>query len=92
MDKVKRMYRKDDITESEYDETMVELKSELKTLEEQLEPIKERDLTPYLELLKSDWKVLYKALTDTNKRAFWRRYIKAITLNEDGTINDVIFF
>ncbi len=92
MIKVKRMYRKDDITEAEYDEDMADLKAKLQALEIHLEPLKERDLTPYLELLKSDWKELYNALKRDNKRAFWRKYVKGIELNEDGTIKRVIFF
>ena len=92
MTKVKRMYRKGDISEAEYDEDMDELKAELHELESQLEPIGERDLTIYEELLKGGWRDLYNALNKENKRAFWRKYIKAINLNKDGTIKDLIFF
>lgn len=92
MDKVKRMYRKDDITEAEYDKDMSELKAELNELEAHLEPVLERDLTIYKELLESDWKTLYNALTKENKRVFWRKYVKEIQLAEDGTIKGVIFF
>lgn len=90
--KVKRMYRKEDITEAEYDIDMAELKAELQALESQLEPIKERDLTIYEDLLKSDWKGLYDSLAKENKRAFWRKYIKAIELNDNGTLKQPIFF
>ena len=92
MTKVKRMYRKGDIDEAEYDADMEELKEELQALEKQLEPLLERDLTIYEELLKSDWKALYNALNRENKRAFWRKYIKTIELNFDGTIKQLIFF
>lgn len=92
MTKVKRMYRKEDISEAEYDEDMAELKAELQELESQLAPIKERDLTIYEELLKSDWKELYKALNKENKRAFWRKYLKRIEINVDGTVKQPIFF
>ena len=92
MTKVKRMYRKEDITEAEYDEDMAELKAELQELESQLTPLEERDVTIYEELLKSDWRSLYNALTKENKRAFWRKYIKAIELNTDGTVKHLIFF
>ena len=92
MTKVKRMYRKGDIDEAEYDADIEELKTELQELESQLEPLTERDLTMYEELLKSDWKELYNALTKENKRAFWRKYIQRIELNNDGTVKHPIFF
>ncbi len=92
MDKVKRMYRKDDITESEYDQDMTELKASLRELEASLEPIAERDLSIYKELLESDWKNLYNSLEKEYKRVFWRKYIKEIQLNKDGTIKGVKFF
>lgn len=90
--KVKRMYRKGDMTEAEYDNDMEELKAELQALESQLEPVLERDLTIYEDLLKSDWKDLYGALNKENKRAFWRKYIKGIELSVDGTVQQPIFF
>ena len=92
MTKVKRMYRKGDITEAEYDNDIAELKEELQTLESQLEPLIERDLTIYEELIKSDWKDIYRALNRDNKRAFWRKHIKGIKLNDDGTFKEPIFF
>lgn len=92
MTKVKRMYRKGDIDEAEYDADIEELKYELNELEKQLEPLLERDLDMYEELLKSDWKNIYNTLTKENKRAFWRKYIKAIELNNDGTVKHPIFF
>ncbi len=92
MSKVKRMYRKGDMTEAEYDSDMAELKEELQELESRLEPVLERDLTIYEDLLKSDWKELYRALNKENKRAFWRKYIKGIEINTDGTVKQPIFF
>lgn len=90
--KVKRMYRKGDIDEAEYDNDMAELKEELQELESHLQPLTERDLTVYEDLLKSDWKELYGALNKENKRAFWRKYIKGIEVNDDGTVRQPIFF
>lgn len=92
MTKVKRMYRKEDITEVEYDRDIAELKSELQALESQLAPIEERDLTKYKELLRKDWKALYNALTEDNKRAFWRKYIKEIKVDSEGKLVELIFF
>ena len=85
-------FRKGRMTEKDYDKEYEELETRLKTLESHLEPQVERDLTIYEELLKSGWRELYKALTKENKRAFWRRYIKSIELNKDGTVKQPIFF
>jgi hypothetical protein len=85
-------FRKNRMTEKEYDKEYNELEVRLKELESHLEPQIERDLTVYTDLLKSGWRELYMALTKENKRAFWRRYIKNIELNNDGTFSKVIFF
>lgn len=52
----------------------------------------ERDLAIYEDLLKSDWKELYKALTRENKRAFWRKYIKENVVDTKSNVKDIIFF
>lgn len=85
-------FRKNRMTEKEYDKEYDKLEAQLKELEAQLEPLMERDLTIYEELLKSDWKDLYSALNRDNKRAFWRKYIKEIEVNSDTTLKSVIFF
>lgn len=92
MTKLKRMYRREDIDAAEYDQEMDILKNDLKVLQDKLTPIQERDLTIYEDLIKSDWKELYNALNKTNKRAFWRKYIKSIEMNKDNTLKSVIFF
>lgn len=92
MTKVKRMYRKEDITETEYDAEMADLKNTLRELESHLEPTKERDLTVYSELVNSDWKSLYNALSRENKRAFWRKLLKGIKVDKDGVVFTPIFF
>ena len=92
MERTTKAYRKGRITETDYDKEYEELEAKLKELEKHLEPILERDLTVYEELLKSDWQELYNALTKENKRAFWRKYIKEIQFNENGTVKRVIFF
>lgn len=92
MERTTKAYRKGRITEAEYDKDYEELDAQLKELQTHLEPIIERDLTVYEELLKSDWIGLYNALNAENKRAFWRKYVKEINLNKNGTVNRVIFF
>jgi septal ring factor EnvC (AmiA/AmiB activator) len=85
-------FRKGRMTEKEYDKEYEDLEIRLKDLESHLEPQLERDFTIYHDLLKSGWRELYMALTKENKRAFWRKYIKEIKVNKDGTFNRVIFF
>jgi hypothetical protein len=92
MTRLTKAYRKNRITEDEYDKEYEELEIKLETLKRHLEPILERDLTIYEELLKSDWRGLYDALNKENKRAFWRKYIKTIELNDKGTVKRAIFF
>ena len=90
--RLNNMYRKARISESEYDKDYDVLTAKLKELENRLEPVKERDLTMYEELLKSDWKDIYNALTKENKRSFWRKYLKEIVITPTGEFDRVIFF
>jgi len=92
MERTTKAYRKGRMKETEYDKEYDKLEAQLNELKQHLQPIKERDLTIYEDLLKSDWKDLYNALNKENKRAFWRKYIKEIKLNIDGTVQRVIFF
>lgn len=92
MTRVNNMYRKNRMTDDEYDKEYTELEERLKELESHLEPFVERDLTKYYGILESDWKDIYNALNKENKRAFWRKYIKQIILNYDGTVQKAVFF
>ena len=92
MTRVNNMYRKNRMSDDEYDKEYAELEERLKELESHLQPFKERDLSLYHGLLQSEWTAIYDALNKENKRAFWRKYIKQIILNDDGTIKRVIFF
>ena len=85
-------FRKGRMTEKEYDKEYDELEARLKALESHLAPQMERDLSIYTDLLKSGWRELYMTLTKENKRAFWRKYIDRIEVNNDGTFSKVIFF
>ena len=91
-DRLNRIYRKGDMPDAEYDREYDRLTERIKKAENALEPIKDRDLSQYDELLKSDWKTLYSALTRENKQAFWRAYIKEIVLDDAGQLKDVVFF
>lgn len=85
-------FRKGRMTEKEYDKEYDELEARLKELESHLEPVIERDLSIYTDLLKSGWRDIYATLTKENKRAFWRKLLKGIELNKDGTVKHPIFF
>ncbi len=93
MHRLNTMYRKGRVKEEEYDRDYEALEKQLAELQESLTPVEERDITVYEELLaKDDWKELYNALNRENKRAFWRKYIKTIKLDENGKIDEIIFF
>lgn len=93
MSRLNTMYRKGRVKEEEYDRDYEELERQLGELQDSLAPVEERDLSIYEELLaKDDWKELYNALNRENKRAFWRKYIKAIKLDTDGKLDEIIFF
>lgn len=93
LSRLNTMYKKGRIKEEEYDRDYEELERQLAELQEGLTPVEDRDLSIYEELLaKDDWKVLYNALNRENQRAFWRKYIKAIKLDVDGNIDEIIFF
>ena len=85
-------FRMQGIEQEEYDKEIMALNERIKGAEMALEPIEKRDLSVYENLLKSDWKELYKTLTKENKRSFWRTYIKAILLDDEGNIKNVVFF
>lgn len=86
------MYQKERITEAEYDTEYNRITEQLKSLEAQLTPVSERDLSQFKELLSSDWVNIYHALNKPNKRAFWIKYIKQIIVDESGNISSILFF
>lgn len=91
-DRLNRIYRKGDMPDDEYDREYDRLAERIRGAESAVKPIEKRDLTKYEQVIKSDWKDLYKALTKENKRAFWRLYIKALVLDDNGQLKDVVFF
>lgn len=85
-------FTKGRISEVDYDNIYERLEYDLEALNKSIEPIKERDLTIYEDIIKGGWIELYKALNEENKRAFWRKFIKRIDFNMDATIKEVLFF
>lgn len=92
MSRLNTMYRKSRISDEDYDKDYEELETRLKAAESLLEPFEERDLTIYEELLKQDWKTIYNKLDREHRRAFWRKYIKAIELDDNAKIKGIKFF
>ena len=92
MKKLNLMFQKGRMSEADYDKEYTALEDELAELEAKMAPAKERDLSAYNELLESDWKSIYNALSTENKRAFWRKYIKEIVMNTEGAVTGLIFF
>ena len=92
MSRLNTMYRKSRISDDDYDKDYEELETRLKAAQAQLEPHVERDLTIYEDLLKTDWRSIYNKLDREHRRAFWRKYIKAIELDETGRLKGVKFF
>ena len=90
--KTNRMYKNGALTDDEYDKEVADIKERLDLAKASLKPLKKRDLTIYKEMLNSDWKTLYNGLNDINKRAFWRKYIQEIKLDEKGNLEAPLFF
>lgn len=93
MSRLNTMFKKGRIKEAEYDRDFEDLERQLAELQEGLTPVEDRDLSIYEDLLaKDDWKELYNALNRENQRAFWRKYVKAIKLDSEAKIDEIIFF
>lgn len=95
MKRLNSMYRKDRITEEEYDRDYLELENKLKIAEiEEGTTKKERDVSHLIKLLNDDWRSLYDQLDRQHKKAFWRKVIKKISIDRDKKIieDSVKFF
>lgn len=92
MTRLNNMYQKGRKSEDEYDREYEELETRLKELESHLEPVVKRDMKRYEELLNTDWRGIYDALTKENKQAFWRKYIKEIVIDKNSNLVKPIFF
>lgn len=79
MDRLNRQYRKNRITEEEYDYEYERLEKRLEAANN--EQPKERDLTPLYEFLNSGWKNVYHTLSTSEKRALWRSVIHEMVVN-----------
>lgn len=94
MARLNTMFRKGRIEEEEYDEEYAVLDNELKKLNSQVEKPVERDLETLKGLLEMDYRTLYAELDKEHRKAFWRKLLKAFTVDEDRKIvpDSIIFF
>lgn len=91
MDRLNKQYRKNRISEQEYDYEFERLEKKIEAATK-TQP-KERDLSPLYEFLNSGWKGVYSTLSTTEKRALWRSVIDTInvdTKTKTFEINDFI--
>lgn len=87
--KLNVMYMAGGKTDDEYMQETKVLKDLIDKASQEDTPI-ERDITPLKNLLKTDFKALYKDMTEEEKRRFWRTLIKEIHV-EGSRIKEVIF-
>lgn len=87
------MFRKNRITEKEYDKDYAVLEAELSLYEKKDEP-EERNLDSLKALLESDFRTMYDALDKEHRKAFWKNLVKEFSIGEDRKIvpESVIFF
>lgn len=83
-------YMAGNIADSDYLQQDAELKDLIKKAKE-IEPPPPRDLTPLKNLLKTDFRALYKTFNDEEKQRFWRSLIKEMKIR-GRHIDKIIFF
>lgn len=90
LERLNNLYQKGRITWDYYNEEYDRIEKELNVLSF-VPPEEECDYSFLEELLKTDFKDIYKNLSLQNRQAFWRSIIREICLNEDNTIKGVDF-
>lgn len=89
--KLNVMYMAGGKTDEEYIQETAEIKALIDQASQET-PQVERDINPLKELLKTDFRALYEAMTRENKRRFWRSIIKEIHLEPNGKqVKTVVF-
>ena len=91
MKKLRELYLDDFIEEAEYKKEYLVYKENLENLESQLPPDKDiKDLSYLKSILSLDLEAVYTTLTRQQKRAFWQKIIKTLTIDKEKNIE--IFF
>ena len=93
MDRLNMMFRKGRIEEEEYDTEYFKLEKKLNNLDVAEAPPR-KDLDAIKGILETDYRGIYEELTQENKKAFWRSFIKEFTIDENKKIvpESIIFF
>jgi len=85
------VYMAGNLTDSEYLQQQKELKERIKTAENEAPP-EPPNVEPLKNLLATDFRSIYKTLTEQEKQRFWQKLIKGIDIGEDKIIRGVTFF
>lgn len=91
MDRLNKLYQKGRIEEDYYDSEYDRLQNIISSHMQEHEPQFKYDATALREVFNEDWQNVYEQLSRENKRAFWRKYIRQITFNQDKTVKKVYF-
>ena len=94
MDRLNIMFRKNRISEEEYDTDYFKLEKKLNELTAGHEEPRQIDTKHLKELLESKWREIYDSLDREHKRSFWHGIIKEFTIGEDRKItpDSIVFF
>ena len=94
MDRLNIMFRKNRITEEEYDTDYFKLEKKLNELTAGHEEPRQIDTEHLKELLESNWREIYDGLDREHKRSFWHGIIKEFIIGEDRKIipDSIVFF
>lgn len=94
MGKLNIMFRKNRISEEEYDTDYFKLEKKLEELTAGHEEPRKIDTEHLKELIGSNWREIYNNLDREHKRSFWHGIIKEFTVGEDRKIipDSIIFF
>lgn len=82
-------------TVEQYEKDYAELIEALEKAEEEQDTIIIKDFSKIEDILKGDWKEIYKNLDDAYKRAFWRSFVQSIEVywtTEKKEITKINFF
>lgn len=82
-------WQKNRISVEDYDKKYEELSAKLQKLQSDSKP--GINLSHVEDILKSDWRSMYKELDDENKRAFWRSFISELHF-KGSFVSEIIFY
>lgn len=88
MNNAKVLFIEGDIDKAEYDARKNAFQEQLNSLPSAPEVVDTKDLE---EFLTSNWKEIYKDLTNPEKRVLWRSVLKYIEVDNDGNLNPIFF-